>query len=111
MRRPGPPVWSRTSSSLREVQPLGPPAREKEDDSYLRCWNCYCQRDFNFSSAQLSTSLQCRQKGRDVSLWQDLPSSSKMEFVEADRGHFSVVSWGTFLPLEVQQKGIEATRP
>lgn len=67
--------------------------------------------DLDFSSALLSASLQCRKKGRVVSMWQDLPSSGKMEFVEAHRGHFSIISWGTFLPLEVQQKDIEATRP
>lgn len=67
--------------------------------------------DLNFSSALLSTSLQCREKGRAVSMWQDLLSSRKMEFVAAHRGHFSIISWGTFLPLEVQQKDIEATRP
>lgn len=64
----------------------------------------------NFSSALLSTGLQCREQGRAVSMWQDLPSSGKMEFREAHRGHFSI-SWGTFLPLEVQQKDVEATRP
>lgn len=33
---------------------------EGEDNSCMRFGNFYCQRHFNFSSAQLSTSLQCR---------------------------------------------------
>lgn len=74
-------------------------------------WEFLLPKDFNFSSAQLSTSLQCRKKERAVSMWQDLPTSGKMEFVEPLRGHFSILGWGTFPPMEVQQKGIEATRP
>lgn len=89
----------------------GPPAEEEEDNSCLRFGNFYCQRDFNFSSDQLSTSLQCRKNERAVSMWQDLPTSGKMEFVEPLRGHFSILGWGTFPLMEVQQKGIEATRP
>lgn len=85
-----PPFWR----FARWIPP--PPAGDGEDDSCLRFRNFYCQRDFNFSSAQLSTSLQCRKKGRAVCMWQDLPSSGKMEFAEAHRGHFSIVSWGTF---------------
>lgn len=38
----------------------GLPAGEGEDNFCLRFGNFYCQRHFNFSSAQLSTSLQCR---------------------------------------------------
>lgn len=84
-----PPFW-------RSGRWTPPSAGDGEDDFCLRFRNFYCQRDFNFSSAQLSTSLQCRKKGRAVCMWQDLPSSGKMEFAEARRGHFSIVSWGTF---------------
>lgn len=90
------PPSNPAAPSLLEMRPLDPPAGDGEDDSCLRFRNFYCQRDFNFSSAQLSTSLQCRKKGRAVCMWQDLPSSGKMEFAEAHRGHFSIVSWGTF---------------
>lgn len=67
-----------------------------EDDSTLRFGNFYCQRDFNFRSAQLSTNLQCREKGRAVSMWQDLPSSGKMEFAEAHPKPFFHRQLGNF---------------
>lgn len=95
VQRPGAPLGPWTSRPWGDPA-TGSPAGEGEDDSCLRFGNFCCQRDFNFSSAQLSTSLQCRKKGRAVSMWQDLPSSGKTEFAEAHRSHFSIVSWGTF---------------
>lgn len=44
----------------------------------IEIWEFRLPKGFNFSSAPVSTSLQCREEERAVSMWQDLPSSGKM---------------------------------
>lgn len=96
-------VWEHPPSSLNPAAPslqviglLDLGRGGAEDDYCSRFGNFDCQRDFNLSSAQLSTSLQRRKKGRAASMWHDRPSSGKMEFAEAYCGHFSIVSRENF---------------
>lgn len=68
------PPWNPAALSLQEIRSLDPGRGRRRRIPVLRFRNFDRQRDFNFSSTQVSTSLQCRKKGRAVSMWQDLPS-------------------------------------
>ena len=80
----------------------GPSAGEGKDYCCLRFGNVYCQRDFNFRSAQLSTSLQCRKKGRLFPCGKICPSPGRWSLRSLSEAIFPSSAGELFLPMEVQ---------
>lgn len=81
-------------------------AREGEVDSYFEIlgistakWICILVQPYCPPAC-----MQCREKGRAVSMWQDLLSSRKREFVEAHRGHFFLSAGELFCPWKCSRK-------